>query len=62
MMEPNTCFPAWGKNLLREPDGTPVPARAAAKLLTKDQARHIAANIAKVPDLLLGLESHGLNR
>jgi hypothetical protein len=36
MMEPNSCFPAWGQNLLRGPDGTPLPAALVRRTERRD--------------------------
>jgi hypothetical protein len=69
--KPEVGLMGLGRDLSGRRDGAPgkklayvyfedEPGRqSAAKLLSKNEARRIAANIAKLPDLLLGFESRG---
>jgi endo-1,4-beta-D-glucanase Y len=68
MNAPTRCFPpSWSVEvasncfIVRDADGQALSyvyyesepgRRSAAKLLTRDEARRIAANVAKLPELL----------
>ncbi len=58
MPKPRRFPPPWtveelvARFIVRDANGQEEGRRAAAKLLTLDEARRIAANIAKLPELL----------